>query len=187
VREIPLPTPPLSDGKISLRSWREDDLLLMTAALQDPEIPRWTTIPSPYNERDAREYLSRSEPDRRAGRELGLAVIDAGDATLLGGCGLSRFDWPDLKCEIGYWVARQVRGRGIGTRAVRLLSDWALARLGLERLELLADPRNEPSNRLAVSAGFQREGLMRGYRRRGDGRWDLVMYSRLADDPQPAW
>ena len=181
-REIPLPDPPLSDGGVALRSWWQDDLASMTAALQDPEIPRWTTIPSPYSERDAREYLSRAEPDRVAGRELGLAVVDAGTDYVLGGCGLSRFDWPELKCEIGYWVAREQRGRTVGTRAVRMLSHWALGPLGMERLELLADPRNEPSNRLARSVGFTREGLMRAYRRRPEGRWDLVMYSLLADD-----
>jgi RimJ/RimL family protein N-acetyltransferase len=180
--EIPLPEPPLSDGVVSLRPWRDDDLAAMTAALQDPEIPRWTTIPAPYGERDAREYLTRARPDRVAGRELGLAVVDAGGGTVLGGCGLSRFDWPDLKCEIGYWIAKEARGRTVGTRAVRLLSRWALGPLGLERVELLVDPRNEPSNRLAVSVGFAREGLMRAYRRRGGGRWDLVMYSLLADD-----
>jgi RimJ/RimL family protein N-acetyltransferase len=182
MREIPLPDPALCDGTVALRPWRRADLTVMTTALQDPEIPRWTTIPSPYGERDAIEYLSRAESDRRAGRELGLAVVGAADGAVLGGCGLSRFEWPDLKCEIGYWVARQARGRGVGTRAVRMLSRWAVGPLGLERLELLVDPLNEPSNRLALAAGFGREGLMRGYRRRGNGRWDLVMYSLLADD-----
>jgi RimJ/RimL family protein N-acetyltransferase len=181
-REIPLPDPPLSDGGISLRPWREADIPAMTAALQDPEIPRWTTIPAPYGERDAREYVRRAAPDRRTGRELGLAVVDSGTDVVLGGGGLSRFEWAELKCEIGYWVAREHRGRAVGTRAVRLLSRWALDRLGIERVELLVDPRNEPSNRLAVSAGFSREGLMRAYRRRPEGRWDLVMYSLLADD-----
>lgn len=181
-REIPLPEPPLSDGAVTLRPWLEDDLPVMTDALQDPEIPRWTTIPSPYGERDAREYLRRAEPDRISGRELGLAVVDAAEGTVLGGCGLARFDWPELKCEIGYWVAREARGRTVGTRAVRMLSRWALGPLGIERVELLVDPRNEPSNRLALSTGFAREGLMRAYRRRAEGRWDLVMYSLLADD-----
>jgi RimJ/RimL family protein N-acetyltransferase len=182
IREIPLPDPPLSDGVVALRPWQDADLEVMTAALQDPEIPRWTTIPSRYGERDGREYLGRADADRRSGRELGLAVMDAVEGTVLGGCGLSRFEWPDLKCEIGYWVAREARGRSVGTRAVRLLSRWALGPLGLERVELLVDPRNEPSNRLAKSAGFVHEGLMRGYRRRPEGRWDLVMYSLLADD-----
>src|SRR5215211_1333245 len=136
-REIPLPDPELTDGAIRLRPWRGDDLHVMTEALQDPEIPRWTTIPSPYGERDAREYLSRAEADRRTGRELGLAVVDAKTGGVLGGCGLSRFEWPELKCEIGYWVAKDVRGRSVGTRAVTLLSSWAVGPLGMERLELL--------------------------------------------------
>lgn len=179
---IPLPDPPLTDGAILLRLWREDDVAHLTAALQDPEIPRWTTIPSPYAEHDAREYLARTEPDRLVGRELGLAVVGVEGGAMLGGCGLSRFDWPDRKCEIGYWVVKEERGRTVGTRAVRLLSHWALGPLGLERLELLVDPGNEPSNRLAISAGYTREGLMRGYRRRGEGRWNLMMYSLLVDD-----
>jgi RimJ/RimL family protein N-acetyltransferase len=182
IREIPLPDPPLRDGMVTLRPWGEDDVPPMTAALQDPEIPRWTTIPSPYGERDAREYLARAEPDRVAGRELGLAMIEESTGAVVGGCGLSRFEWPDLKCEVGYWVAREARGRTLGTRAVSMLSHWALGPLGLERLELLVDPRNEPSHRLARSAGYTREGLMRAYRRRGEGRWDLVMYSLLANE-----
>lgn len=182
LREIPLPEPPLADGEIALRPWLPADLADMTAALQDPEIPRWTTIPSPYAERDAREYLSRAEPERLSGRELGLAVVDRRSDAVLGGAGLSRFEWPELKCEIGYWVAREQRGRSVGTTAVRLLSRWALGLLGMERVELLVDPRNQPSIRLAESAGFTREGLMRAYRRRAEGRWDLVMYSLLVDD-----
>jgi [ribosomal protein S5]-alanine N-acetyltransferase len=63
-----------------------------------------------------------------------------------------------------------------------MLSVWALTALGLERLELLANPRNEASQRLAERAGFTREGTLRRYRRRHGVREDLVMFSMLADD-----
>lgn len=177
--EIPLPSPPLEDEVVLLRPYRREDVPAVTAGCQDPEVPRWTTIPSPYSEADARDFIGRSDSDRRAGRELALAIVAAGDGELLGGCGLAHFDWENRKAEIGYWVTRDARRRSVGTRAVILLSRWALAAAGLERIELLTDPANEPSIRLAERAGFTREGLLRGYRRRGSGRWDLVMHSLL--------
>jgi RimJ/RimL family protein N-acetyltransferase len=181
MRSIPLPDPPLTDGEILLRPWERRDVPAVTAACQDPEIPRWTVVPHNYTERHARDFISATAGDQAAGRELALAIVDADDR-VLGAVGMSNFDWTDLKGEIGYWMAPEARGRGIGARATRLLAEWAITKLGLERLELLANPRNEASQRLAERAGFTREGVLRLYRRRHGVREDLVMYSLLAED-----
>lgn len=178
---IPLPNPPLTDGEIVLRAWEPRDAPAVTAACQDPEIPRWTVVPHNYTERHAREFISGTATDLASGRELALAVVD-GEDRLLGAIGISNFDWTDLKGEIGYWMAAEARGRGIGARATRLLAIWAINQLGLERLELLANPSNEASQRLAERAGFTREGMLRRYRRRHGVREDLVMFSLLAED-----
>src|SRR3954451_18515021 len=111
--EIPLPDPPLADEAVVLRPWRHGDLAELVDACQDPGIPRWTAVPEPYGERDAREYLARAEIDRRSGRELGLAAVDPADGRLLGSCGLARFDWHERKTEVGYWVAAGARGRSV--------------------------------------------------------------------------
>ena len=182
---IPLPDPQLADGVVALRPWRDGDLAAIVAACQDPEVARWTAIPSPYSDRDGREYLSRAEADRISGRELSLAVVDAVSGELLGSCGLARFDWDERKAEIGYWVVAEARRRSVGSRAARLLSHWGLRSLGLERIELLANPENEASQRLALSAGFTREGLLRQYRRRKGRREDYVVFSLLAADLEP--
>jgi RimJ/RimL family protein N-acetyltransferase len=153
----------------------------VTAACQDPEIPRWTVVPHNYTERHARDFIGGTASDIAGGRELALAIVD-GDDRLLGALGLSNFDWLDLKAEIGYWMVAESRRRGFGASATRLLAVWALTRLGLERVELLANPRNEASLRLAERAGFKREGTLRRYRRRHGVREDLVMFSMLAED-----
>ena len=180
--DIPYPDPPLSDGELALRPWADTDLAALVSVCQDPEIGRWTAVPWPYSERDALQYLTRVEPDRRAGRELGLAIVDRRDGALLGSCGLARLEWEERKAEIGYWVAAQARGRGVGSRATRLLSHWALLELDLDRLELLANPANQASQRLALAAGYTREGLLRSYRPRKGEREDLVMFSLLRED-----
>lgn len=179
--EIPLPQPPLTDGEILLRSWTLADVPALTAACQDPEIPRWTVVPSPYTEDHARGFIERSEVDRVQGRELALAIVDRGDG-LLGAVGLANLDWDNQKAEIGYWIAREARRQGVGARATRLLSEWAIVTLGLARLELLTHPANEPSQRLAVQAGYTREGLLRKYRRNRGDLEDLIMFALLAED-----
>jgi [ribosomal protein S5]-alanine N-acetyltransferase len=184
MRSIPLPDPPLADGDIRLRRWERRDVPAVTAACQDPEIPRWTVVPHNYTERHARDFIGGTVADLAAGRELALAIVDPDDR-VLGALGLSNFDWPDLKAEIGYWVVADARRRGVGARATRLLAIWAITSLGLERVELLANPANEASQRLAERAGFTREGVLRRYRRRHGVREDLVMFSMLAEDVAP--
>jgi RimJ/RimL family protein N-acetyltransferase len=181
VPSIPLPDPPLSDDELRLRPWSLGDVPAVTAACQDPEISRWTVVPHEYTDQHATEFIATRDPERMAGRELALAIVDHGD-TLLGAIGMSNFDWSDHRGEIGYWMARDARGRGLGTRAVRLLSRWAIDALALERVELLANPANEGSQRLAERAGFTREGLLRRYRTRHGVREDLVMFSLLPED-----
>ena len=179
---IPLPDPPLTDGEILLRPWDMRDVPAVAAACRDPEIPRWTVVPPDYSERHARDFVSGTAADIQAGRELALAVVDAADARLLGAVGLASFDWVDGKAEIGYWVAADARRRGVASGATRLLAEWALTRLALDRLELLAHPENEASQRVAERAGFTREGTLRRYRRRHGVREDLVMFSLLAEE-----
>ena len=84
------------------------------------------------------------------------------------------------------------RGRGMATRAVRLLTRYALEERGLARVQAYVDPADTASLRIAGRSGLRREGVMRGLRpNRGEGdddgaeRSDLVVYARLAEDPQP--
>jgi [ribosomal protein S5]-alanine N-acetyltransferase len=181
VPSIPLPEPALADAEVRLRPWTLGDVPAVTAACRDPEISRWTVVPDEYTDQHATEFIATREADRLAGRELALAIVDHDDA-LLGAIGMSNFDWHDHRGEIGYWMARETRGRGFGTRGVRLLSRWAIDALALERVELLANPANEASQRLAERAGFTREGLLRRYRTRRGVREDLVMFSLLPED-----
>ena len=79
-----------------------------------------------------------------------------------------------------YWVAASERGRGICTRALRLLSRHALDELEVQRVDLVTDPENTASQRVAEKVGFQREGVLRAHLRHPDGRIrDSVMFSLL--------
>jgi ribosomal protein S18 acetylase RimI-like enzyme len=70
---------------------------------------------------------------------------------------------------------------GLATRAVRLLVDWAVRELCMERVQALVDPDNPRSAAVLERVGFQREGVLRGYRAGESGREDRLMYALLVD------
>jgi RimJ/RimL family protein N-acetyltransferase len=154
----------------------------VVAACQDPEIPRWTTVPSPYGESDARAWMAGHEAMRREGRGACFAIADSAQDRLIGAIDLVVTSWPHACGEIGYWLARERRGHGLAVRAVRLLSAWAFTALGLLRLEILAEPENAPSQGVAERAGFRREGVLRSYRELKGTRRDYVLFSLLAGE-----
>jgi RimJ/RimL family protein N-acetyltransferase len=156
-----LSAPTLSDGEITVRGLRESDVPDIVAACTDPEIPRWTRVPSPYTREDAERFLALAAVEAAAGEALALAVTDAADDRLIGTIGLMDLAGGDGHGEIGYWTAAAARGRGATTRAVVLVRDWAVAELGLRELEILAHRDNPPSQRVAERAGFVATGQER--------------------------
>ncbi len=70
----------------------------------------------------------------------------------------------------------------MATRAVRLLSRWALTELGLSRVQLGTYIDNYASQRVAERCGFVREGVLRSYIEVKGCRHDVVMFSLLPDD-----
>jgi RimJ/RimL family protein N-acetyltransferase len=182
---IVLPGEPLTDGPTALRPWRDSDVAAVTAACQDPEIIRWTRVPENYGESDARTFLLYRHDALLAGASAPFAIVSADDQ-LLGSVSLLRLDWRHLRGEVGYWLAREARGCGHATRAVRLVCAWGFGALGLERIDLLAAVGNRPSQRVAERCGFTREAVLRAYLRAKDGQQDMVAYGLLAGEARGA-
>jgi RimJ/RimL family protein N-acetyltransferase len=153
---IALPDPPLSDGTVTLRGLGSSDAGAIVEICQDPAIPRWTIVPSPYSEADARGYLERAADGWATGTHASFAIVDAGDGHLLGTAGLMAFHAAPPAAEIGYMLAAPARGRGAASRTVQLLAQWAFGTLGLERLELHIDRDNAASCAVAARTGFVR-------------------------------
>jgi RimJ/RimL family protein N-acetyltransferase len=184
--EVQPPARPLTDGVVALRPWTNDDVEAIAAACAEDEIARWLDqIPQPYTEDDARFYVAAAREGWRSGTEFNFAIVDAETAEVLGSIGVRRLGGLDEgTAETGYWVKRETRGRGIATRALRLVSRWALHEAAVERLQLRADTENIPSQRVAEQAGFVREGVLRACRfnARLNRRSDFAIYSLLPNE-----
>ena len=179
---IVLPGDPLVEGATALRPWRDSDLPELVEACRDPEIVRWTSVPSAYREADARNYLRQRYDAAFAGLTAPFAIVDADTGRLLGSISLLRFAWAHARGEVGYWLARWARGQGHATRAVRLICAWGFNALRLERIDLMAATGNPGSQHVAERAGFTREAVLRSYMRGAFERQDMVMFGLLKDE-----
>jgi RimJ/RimL family protein N-acetyltransferase len=182
-RRIVLPADPLIDGTTALRAWRDSDLHPLVTACQDPEISRWTRVPFPYGPSDARNYLLQRHDALHAGASAPFAIVLAEDRDrLLGSISLMRFSWKNARGEVGYWLSKDARGQGHTTRAVRLITNWGFAHLGLQRIDLIAATGNPASQRVAERCGFTREAVLRSFMVSKTGRDDMVAFGLLASD-----
>lgn len=164
------------DDTIVLRRPTEADVEQVVALTDDPDIARYTNVPSPNTPADVRAWIGGS-----LGGAHFLIAEPAAPAVVLGAVGIHHVDEERAAAEIGYWVGREHRGRGLAARAVTLLARWALDEAGLARIALLADEANTPSRRVAEKAGFAFEGILVSYEPRKDGtRRDVACYALVA-------
>ena len=185
--DIRTPDPPRSDGVVTLRPWTFDDVAAIVRACNEPEIARWIhQMPSPYGEQDARDYVLATQAGWREGTGGSFAIVDAASDEPVGSIAIHVIDGGFGNVEVGYWAAAEARGRGFTTRALQLISRWAIE-AGAERVQLRADVHNTASLRVAEKAGFTREGTLRSaaYNQRQRRRIDYAVYSLLPGDVEP--
>jgi RimJ/RimL family protein N-acetyltransferase len=164
----------LRDDEVVLRPWTQDDVPALVAACNDAEIQRFIpVIPRPYTEANALAFI-RGEATSAGHQSFAVTC----EGLVVGAIGLTTGQ--SKNASIGYWCAAEARGRGLTTRALRLVCEWGLDELELERLELITDPDNVASQRVAEKVGFRREGVLRSHLLHPDGRRrDSVMFSLL--------
>jgi [ribosomal protein S5]-alanine N-acetyltransferase len=176
----PSEIPTLQYGLVTLRPSNETDIDAIFAACQDPLIPAFTTVPANYTLDHAIEFV-RSDPFSFAERRELRFVIDYGngdDMKFAGVISLHTINIKNHTAEIGYWMEKSMRGKGIGTSAAKIITDYGLRTLGFRRIDGLADVDNAASQKLLLSAGYEKEGILRNKVTRDDGRQiDMALFA----------
>lgn len=182
--ELPHPEA-LSDGVIELRRWADADVAAVRAVkgVSADEALVWVrrqqTRPSSIGVSCAVAPIGQSAVGyagliRRPRVELGARSAD--DAREL------VFTAHRQVVGVGFWIAPEAQGAGLATRALVLLSRWALRSTGVIRVEALIDVRNVASRRVAEKSGFRSEGHLRSYLELDGQPADALVYSLLESD-----
>ncbi|GAA4921535.1 GNAT family N-acetyltransferase [Actinoplanes utahensis] len=151
----PLPYPlRLTGTGIVLREWRWEDLDDLVALLDEPDIARWTLMPSPFDVPAGLAYLRRAHQGRVNGSRIQLAITADGGRPL-GEVLLFNVGAEAREAELGYLVGRPFRRQGLATAALSLLTGYAVDTLRLRRLLLRIDRGNSGSTSVARRCGYR--------------------------------
>jgi RimJ/RimL family protein N-acetyltransferase len=118
----------------------------------------------------------------------GMLVVELiADRSLIGTIGWHRVMYgpnPESAAwNIGISLIPEARGKGYGTEAQRQMAAYLFETTGVNRVEASTDVENLPEQRSLEKAGYRREGVQRGAQYRAGAFHDLIVYSRLRDDP----
>jgi RimJ/RimL family protein N-acetyltransferase len=159
----------LETERLSIRPWNaEDDRAAFTALTYDPEVMRYVHGGQPYSEAEVDEWFARQA---RWMREYDLcmgALIEKESGKLVGICGTQPLGTTgDL--EIGWWLAREVWGRGYATEAGGAAMRHVLETLQRPRVVAVIDLENEASKAVVRRLGMEYDrtytGTELGHRR----------------------
>ena len=164
-------------GDLKVRSWRKDDLQALLRHANNAKIAAnlRDQFPHPYTRRDGIDFLdfARSQEPECA------FAIEHGDEAM-GGVGfLVGRDIARMSAEMGYWLSEDFWGRGIATRAVTAMSEWAFDNYKLTRVFAMAFAHNTASIRVLEKSGFAREGVMQRSAIKNGVILDQILFAKV--------
>lgn len=169
--------------RLKLRPFLETDLERTQEACSDPVTQQFLgTLPRGYSIDNARYFYHDLSWKAARGERITWAITDPESDQLLGCISISQLNDFQQDGEIGYWMHPDSRGKGYVTEALRgvIAQAFDSEKLNLRKLFLGAAVGNEPSNQIAVSAGFRLFGTQTEGERLGDGSYaDLNYYELL--------
>ncbi|MEU2426122.1 GNAT family N-acetyltransferase [Streptomyces sp. NPDC007851] len=170
----------LTTPRLLLRAPGRQDTDAVYAAVQDPDIQRWTTIPSPYLPEHARGFTEQTVPDGWSEGSMFTFGVFLPVKGLAGMLGLVMRSLGTA--EVGFWAAREHRGHGYVTEATLAAARWAFTELAIDRVEWRAEVGNHASRAVARRAGFVMEGTLRSGINNKGVRRDCWVGSLLPSD-----
>jgi len=182
----------ISTERLVLRPFEAADIPAHIEMMNDEPVTAWTSVPHPYTQRDAEEWVRRIAPaERTEGRGLVLAVTEFLTQRLVGFVRLQNTNWRTRATEISYVTAPWARGEGYATEAVLAVAQWLFRDQTFERIELRTAADNTAAQQVAQKAGCISEGVLRNAwiarTQTEAGGWidirtDLIVWSLLPED-----
>ncbi|GAA1277790.1 hypothetical protein Psi02_79970 [Planotetraspora silvatica] len=151
--------PTASAPALFLRPWQTEDVVALVTAHRDPLLRRWLTT-SLVGDAEAHRWIDDQIEGWATGLRLSFAVLECGDkgpGHPVGHIVVKATDPNEAAAAVGYWTSAEVRGRGIASRALEVVSRWALGSqriMPLARLDLLHAVDNHASCHVAEKCRY---------------------------------
>lgn len=175
-------TTELKGKSIILRPLKKPDVPSIFTYTKSADIPRYTFVPSPNTVENIETFISKSRKFARHGSTYIFGIVPYDASEVVGTLGIHDVSAIHKKAEIGYWLAKKFRGRGIMPEAIGLALKFCFKELKLQRVQAPTLPENVISQKLLKSCGFKYEGRHRNYYRHRQRIKDAYMYAITRED-----
>ena len=169
--------------EIAIRPLKTSDVQSICENVKDKIITRYTLqIPHPYRKSDAEKFIKDSQ---RAWKEksayvFGIELKDSKE--IIGIVSLDKVDRKNKRCELGYWLGKRYWQKGITSKAVKMILDFAFNHLHMHRVYAGVFASNTASLRVLEKNNFLLEGILFETHWRS-GIWhNMMTYGLLKDD-----
>lgn len=162
--------PSLETARLVLRPYTLDDAPTVAKLAGRREIADTTiSIPHPYSEQQARDWITRNIEGRSQVKEVVFAVVTRENNQLVGAVGLRDIDHEHSQAELGFWIGVDWWRRGYATEAAQALLQFGFETLRLNRIYAHHMLKNPASGMVMEKIGMKLEGVLRERVR----KWDV--------------
>jgi RimJ/RimL family protein N-acetyltransferase len=174
----------LEGSRVLLRTLKDSDARTIYMYARDPDVLRFTLLPSPYRQSDATRYVRNARSKKWQGKCIVRAIVPKPGKIIAGIITL------DLNSEnrrgyIGYWLAKPFWGRGLAKESIQLILQLAFQTLGLSKVTSSVMHPNIRSYKLLEWAGFRLEGRQRRQILKNGEWYDELLYGLLKEEWVP--
>jgi ribosomal-protein-serine acetyltransferase len=139
---------------------------------------RWLPfVDQTWQPKDTENYIRTLSSS--AYREQNAVYIVWYRGEIAGLAGYKDIDWVNHRCEIGYWLAENMQGKGIMTRTVKKMVEFGFRNMHMNRIQIKVAVGNVKSAAIPRRLGFYFEGTERGGEFHTDRYYDLEVFSLL--------
>lgn len=176
--------PNITSKRLQYRQLAADDWRFFLSLQQDERVMRYVADPQPEDEiRRDRFEIRLPRWQKGSAHWLCLVIVEKGHSAPLGLTGL--IDRGAGIAEVGFLLAAEAQGKGLGSESLHDIARYALNELGFRKLIATVTAGNEASRRTLLKVGFQQEGTLRkSYHLAGEWRDDWV-FGLFADEWKP--
>ncbi|HLI70823.1 MAG TPA: GNAT family N-acetyltransferase [Ktedonobacteraceae bacterium] len=171
---------------VLVRPYRESDAQALFEAVTESRdhLRPWLPFADAHQTvEESRDWIIHVMAEWLIRTNLTVSIWEISTNRFVGGSGLHPHDWEIRYFEIGYWLRASATGHGYVTEAVKLLTDFAFARLAATRVEIRCDERNVRSAAIPRRLGYVQEGLLRNNSLAPDGSLrNTLVFSLVRED-----
>jgi RimJ/RimL family protein N-acetyltransferase len=173
--------PVLAAGSVTLRAMRVEDAESLCQLLTTDEVARFIS-PPPTSVDGFRRFIAWAQRERAVGRYAGFALVPVGTDTAVGIFQVRQLDADFQNAEWGFVLGSAHWGTGLFAAGAKLIVDFAIDAIGVNRLEARAAVLNGRGNGALAKVGAVREAVLRQSFERHGQRYDQHLWSILASD-----